>query len=311
METKLATATWSKIGSDVRKKKTIDEVLKSSGLDYNVVKQPLYTGVFNDGVYSNVIKFNDNVATVVEGTSKVLGIVGKNYTVCQNKDAFDFVNYIDDEVTFVRAGQTYSGMVYVIAELPQVEVLGDSFVPNVIFQNGFNGGYTIKAAICPLRIACQNQFNVAFRDASNTVNIRHTSTMNDRLVRGREVFAATASYMKTLSMEAEKYAGIKLSKSKIVDIVEKDLFPTNSDMTPRQIESVTEKRTAFINAYNSEDNLNFRGSAWGAINAMSDFITHSEPTRKTKNWEDKKFMYVTFNQEFLANFIQLVESRAR
>ena len=103
------TATWAGIGSDVTEMKTLDDVLNSAGLNFEVEKRPLYTR--NAG---KLIKIDGTVSTVRKDTGDVLGIVGDKYQVCQNRDAFDFINYIDDDVKFVKAGITYSGLVYVI-----------------------------------------------------------------------------------------------------------------------------------------------------------------------------------------------------
>lgn len=245
------------------------------------------------------------MATVREDTGDVFGIVSNSYEICQNRDAFDFINYIDD-VKFVKAGQTNKGLVYVIAELPEVSILGDSFKPHVIFQNGHNGAYSVKAAICPLRLVCQNQFNLAFASTGNTVVVRHSRTMNDKLIEARETMMNVAEYMKSLNENAEKYAAISFSENNVQSFVEK-LFPISNDASERSKRNIQEKRDALISAYNSDDNQNFRGTLWGVVNAMSDYITHDSPSRTSKNWEENKFAYVTFSPVLTTMFNFLLE----
>ena len=143
--------TWSRIGTDVSKATTLDEVLGIAGLDYNVVKTPIYT--MQDG---KLVEYTDKVATVNELTGETFGIVSPRYEICQNAAAFDFINSVTDEVEFVKAGTTHTGMVYIIAKMRNQNVLGDEFTPYIIFQNSHNGEYTLKATISPLRIVCQN-----------------------------------------------------------------------------------------------------------------------------------------------------------
>ena len=45
----------------------------------------------------------------------------------------------------------------------------------------------------------------------------------------------------------------------------------------------------------ADDNANFRGTAWGVINAYTDFITHKVPTGNSATKDEGKFMTVTFN----------------
>lgn len=292
-------ATWSSIGTDVSEKKNLETVLKEANLDFNVVKMPLFVKNNTD------LTIPGYSAAVVEGTDRVLGIVSDTYKICQNRDAFDFVNYIDEEIEFIRAGQTYSGLVYVIAKLPQVTILGDTFTPNVIFQNGFNGGIAIKAAIVPLRIVCQNQFNLAFKEANSTVVVNHTTNMDGRLKDAREVLRATSSYMNNLNREAESLAIKKISATSVQKVLDK-FFPIREDMTPRQAFQVDDRRSRFLNAYNSDDNRNFKGSAWAMINAYSDYLTHIEPSRKSSNWMENRFMSVSFNPSRVSEFYEYV-----
>lgn len=299
--TETRTATWFNLGENVEGLSSLDDVLKKSKLDYNVIKTPIYTDSQN-----NKLSIDGVNATVIEGTNKVLGIVSSKYEICQNREAFDFVNYIDGDLKFVNAGMTRGGLVYIISELPEVNILGDSFKPHVIFQNGFNGGISIKAAICPLRIVCQNQFNISFKETNNSISIRHTSTMQDKLLQAREVMRDTASYMKTLTEEAEKYANIKLSKKQVSDILN-DFFPIVEQMSDRQKNSIERKKLEFTQAYNCDDNSNFRGTAWGIINAASDFITHYK-SRNTDKYLENRFTYVTFFPA-LDKFVELLLKR--
>lgn len=293
-------ATWYEIGTDVNNCNNLDDVLKRSGLDYTVKKSPLYI--------ENDIVVPGRVATVRESDNHVYGVVGDTYEICQNRDAFDFINYINDDIKFIKAGETLGGLVYIIAELPEVKILGDSFKPHVIFQNGHNGGIAIKAAICPLRIICQNQFNISFRQTENTVTIRHNSTMESKLIDARNVLSTTADYMMTLNQEAEKYAGIKLSPEKVSKIIE-DFFPITENMSVRSVNTIESKRNEFLRAYNADDNYSFRGTVWSMINAASDYISHTAPTRKSDNWQENKFLYVTFNPAFINQFTQFVMDR--
>lgn len=297
----IRTATWKNLGESVSDCSSLESVLKRSGLDFNVVKKPIYTGDNKDIIIPNLS------STIIEGTDHALGIVSNKYQICQNRDAFDFINYMSEDIKFVTAGITTGGLVYIIARLDEVNILGDKFRPHVIFQNGFNGGISIKAAICPLRIVCQNQFNISFKETNNSVSIRHTSTMQDKLVQAREVLRNTADYMKILTKDAEKYANIKLSSEEVSKVIN-DYFPTTDEMSDRQKNTVALKRAKFITAYNEDDNSNFRGTAWGMINAASDYFTHYLSMRNTSKSKENKFMYVTFTP-ILNNFIEMLMQR--
>lgn len=286
------TATWTKVGHDVEDCRNLSMVLRESGLDYGVSKEPVY--ICPEDSDSPII-IPDRYITCRESDGHTYDIVSDKYEIIQNEDAFDFVNYMSDEITFVRAGETASGMVFIIASLPSVDILGDQFTPYVIFRNGFSGKITTSAAICPLRIVCQNQFNFAFKNTENAISIRHVSNAEIKMQEARETLKLSADYMVKVNEIAEGYAGTKLSEFQIKQVLNA-MFPIDKaeDMNPFKRKSLMTAREQFVKAYEAEDNRNFRGTAWGMINAYTDYITHKDPAGKQETRFEGKFVQTTF-----------------
>ena len=303
-------ASWGRIGSDVSHCNNMEQVLRSSGLDYEVEKVPvaLWTGEDVPTPMQSVIA---NRFATVNSNGKVYDVVSDKFEVVQNRDAFDFVNYMGATVEFVKAGETSNGMVYIIGKLPEVDILGDAFTPYVIFRNGFSGKYKITAAICPLRIVCQNQFNVAFREASNTVTIRHVANANAKLEEAREVLKRSADFMEVLKNRAAMLAGTKLSP-RVLENVLNVMFPTEGleDMNALKRNRIVTARDAFIAAYNHDDNTNFRGTAWGIVNAYTDYITHKDASGRAHTRDEGKFVKVTFGTPEVNRIIDVIETVA-
>lgn len=290
-------ATWNKVGTDIRSANSVKEALQISGLDYEVVKAPVYL--------SNGHRIKDQFATKKKGTDEVFGIVGKDYTIVQNEEAFSFVDGIISEgLTFIKAGET-SYMNYIIASLPEQYILDDEFNPYIIFQNSHAGATTLKAAICPLRIICQNQFTMAFRNAENKISLRHSSSIHEKMNEAQHILQFSAEYMNSFNMMATKMAANKIGEEKAIELIDK-YFLVDDNASTRKVNSNEEKKMILLNAYNSEDNQNFRGTVWGLVNAFSDYITHIDPSRKTEKSSVSKFVNVTFNNGLMNNFINMV-----
>ena len=291
-------ATWNKVGTDIREANSVKEALQISGLDYEVVKAPIYL--------SNGHRIKDQFATKKKGTDEVFGIVGKDYTIVQNEEAFSFVDGIISEgLTFVKAGET-SYMNYIIASLPEQYILDDKFKPYIIFQNSHAGATTLKAAICPLRIVCQNQFTMAFRNSENKISLRHSSSIHEKMDEAQHILQFNAEYMDSFNKMANKMAANKIGEEKALEIIDK-YFLVDDNASTRKVNSNEEKKVILLNAYNAEDNQNFRGTQWGLINAFSDYITHVDPARKPNKSNISKSANVTFNNGLMNNFINMVQ----
>lgn len=293
------TTTWHAIGKSVEECKDLEGVLAASGLDYEVVKMPLF---ISDG--TRVPNRFVTTRPDPKGGLHMYDVVSDKFEIIQNRDAFDFVNYMGD-IQFEKAGETAGGMVYIIGKLPEMDILGDTFVPHVIFRNGFSGKVKITAAICPLRIVCQNQFNFAFKNTQNAVTIRHVQNAEQKLEEAREILKLSADYMQELNAMAEHYAGIKLGKRDL-DLLLDQMFPMAGaeQMNAFKRHQLEEQRERFKKAYLADDNSNFRGCAWGLINAYTDFITHKVPQGKPEIRDEGKFMTVTFHPGLMNAILQ-------
>ena len=296
----MRTNTFTDLGTNTLGATTVEEALSMGGLDYEVQKKPIYLA---DGTEIHGYK-----STVRDTDNHIYGIVSDKYNIVQNKDGFGFIDYLKDDIKFEKIGETSGGMIYLIASLAPIKILGDEFKPHLIFINSHNGRFQLQTTICPLRIVCQNQFNIAFRESPNTITIRHSSLAEVRLKEAFHVLKGTADYMKELNIKAEQWATTKVSNQQINQIIE-ELFPIKHDMKDFQIQRLEDSKLSFIQAYKINDNGNFQNTMWGLINAYSDYITHKEPIRKTSTAEENKFITVTFNPSLMMNFIQLVTSK--
>ena len=290
------TTTWHAIGKNVQECKDMEQVLKASGLDYKVEKRPVFMrsefGLPENANWSNI---PNRFVTVRTSDEKPYDVVSDKYEIIQNRDAFDFVNYMGDDLQFEKAGETANGMVYIIGKLPEVNILGDKFIPHVIFRNGFGGKTKITAAITPLRMVCQNQFNFAFKNANNAITIRHVRNAEAKLEEARETLKLCADYMGELNIMAERFAAMKISANQMERVINY-LFPIPEDtrINPMKRKSLEDARTAFTIAHEQEDNRNFKGTAWGLVNAYTDMVTHKEPAGKRDDRFEGKFMNTTF-----------------
>lgn len=293
----MRTSTFATIGTDVSRETNLDGVLKASGLDYNVITEPIFYNADTAG--SSQLVVPNRVLTMREDTRTPIGVVSDTYNVCQNRDAFDFIDAIHDDIKFVKAGETGSHLIYIIAKLNNVKILGDEITPYVIFQNSHTGLGSIKATITPLRIVCQNQFNISFKRSPNTVRIVHSMSMDSKLAQAREMLGDVASYMKEFDEQANELATMHVQDKDAVAAFYRVFKYDPAKMTERQKVTFDDKLMKFLAAYKADDNQNFVGTAWGILNGAADYLTHSTHPRAP---QDSKFVDVSINSTLLSQF---------
>ena len=298
-------ATSTRVGTDVPQQTTVDEILRQANLDYTVIKEPVY---LHDGILVPSRIATIKTRDAVDGRPALrepIGLVSERYEIYQNSDAFKFLEEIPD-IEFVRAGETYNGMVYIIGKLPDLTILNDTFTPYVIFQTSHNGWFSLRATICPLRIVCQNQFAMSFKNMDNTISIRHSSRIDSNIAAAQQLLKDTAIYMQGFTNTAEELALLHITdtdRNKIVDA----FFESTKAITERQKEALDEKKTRLNLCYKDADNANFTGTAWGLVNALTDYETHRE-RKQTERSAETTFSQVTFDAGALTKLLNIIRS---
>lgn len=261
---------------------SVESIMKKAGLDWEVEKQPIYLGGNKE--------IDGKFATVRKDSGQVLGIVGRGYEVVQNIEGFDFINdCLGAGITFTKAGTYNKGeRVFMVGEAPTVQVLGDDVHPSILFKNSHDGSGSIQAMFTPMRVVCENGLMIPIAGHEKGIvkfNISHTKNVKDRLMITERLIKEGNQYIEALQKQAELLAATPFSKEQFdkmsyeLAAVEGD--PLTAKLTRGQEGIITDLEAA----YEEDDVANFKGTAWGALLAASDYDTHKENSRNTGNSE--------------------------
>jgi hypothetical protein len=111
------------------------------------------------------------------------------------------------------------------------------------------------------------------------------TNMEQRKDEAMRTMGAASKYFRDLEVFASVLAGKKVNVTKVLD----KLFPVSREMSKRQINSNNEVKELIKTIFKQKDDLqNFRGSAWGAYQAIADYRSNAEPRRKTATYADSK-----------------------
>lgn len=266
---------------------TMESALKISGLDFEVKKLPLFHGDFEDGYQMSQIP--EFFATVRGDTKQTLGIVGKDYQVLQNKEAFEFLDSLVaiGGAKFVSAGnfKKNGGASYIQMSTEPIKILDDNFDNYILISNGHDGGSSVTVVITPVRAWCRNTALLALKKATSKVSVRHTINMHDNLERAKEVLFASTHYLEALKEVAEELAVKPFSKEAFEKLAKK-LYPVKESASENtQIRNLAQIEQ-LLKAYQEDDLGNFNGSAWKALQAVADAESHPIQFKKMSKMAD-------------------------
>jgi len=277
-------APWHGLGTRVETAICSQEALEKSGLNWTVAQRPIMTSSYKPipGYKANVRQSDD----------RVLGVVTDRYKVVQNHEAFAFTDALLGEgVKYETAGSLQEGKkVWILAKLPEKYIMeGEKIEPYLVFRNTHDGSGSIKVAMTPIRVVCQNTLNLALSHAKRVWATVHVGNIQHKMDEARNTLSLAEDYMTRLGAEFARLNRIRLSDNKITEYVE-ILLPMADNATPIQRKNTLQVRDDLKTRYFEAPDLRTTGkSAYRFINAVSDFTTHAKPLRETANYRENLF----------------------
>ncbi|HRO45883.1 DUF932 domain-containing protein [Agriterribacter sp.] len=280
---------WHGLGQIVKDYPTSAEALKFAGLDYEVTKEDIYTTSYNsDG---QAMDFNKRVkthfATMRPDTGDVLGIVGKDYEIVQNRDAFSFFDAIvgGDGIQYETAGALGKGeRIFITAKLPgYIKVGSDDLIEKYLFLTTSHDGFgSITAAFTPTRIVCNNTLNVALRNCSNRIKIRHTAGAKERLETAHKIMGISSKLTEQMEQIFNQWSKVRVTDPDLKKLIQLAMVPNREVLHDIQDGKDNELSTCFKNicdnAFNyaqsapSQQLATTRGTLFGVYNAVTGYF---------------------------------------
>ena len=297
---------WHGLGTMVQEAPTSEDALRLAGLDWDVNQAPVYT---NDGI--EIPGYNPNVRST---DNKVLGIVSNRYQIVNNKEAFEFTDALIGEtengvVRYETAGSLCGGKrIWLLAKMPTKKVLDDDVEPYMFFSNSHDGTGAIKVGMTPVRIVCANTLAIALNTAKRQWSTKHVGDMQSKLEEAKLCLRMADSYMANLDVEADRLANAKLYREQIEEILD-EMFPADDNTSERKKNNIVQFKNQFWTAYNMPDIQKFEDSAWMAVNAMSDVITHSAPRRNTASYNENRWGKIMDGHIVFDQFVSMVNKK--
>ena len=294
---------WHGLGTIVMEAPASAEALKLAGLDWEVVQEPVYTGC------NEMVK--GYKANVRSSDRRVLGVVSDRYKVVQNTDAFSFTDeLLGKGVKYETAGSLQEGKkVWLLARLPKEYVIaGERISSYLVFSNTHDGSGSVKVAVTPVRVVCNNTLNLALETAKRSFSMIHTGNIHDKIQEAKDTLFMAENYMDNLGIEFEQLRRQKMTDAQVKEYIEL-LLPMEKEPTPIQSKNILKLRRDMEQRYYEAPDLQKVGNnAYRFINAVSDFATHSRPLRMTVNYKENVFARTIDGNPLIDKAYQLVKA---
>ncbi len=286
---------WHGLGQIVQEHPTSAQAMQYAGLDYKVVKTPLFTrglgfSIDTNGemVTGNEIAVPSAFATLRTDNNVVLGVVGNDYQVVQNADAFSFFDSIvggGEGILYETAGALGQGeRIFITAKLPDyIRVGKDDVIEKYLFlTTAHDGSGSITAAFTPVRIVCANTLSAALGNMSHTVRIRHTANAKQRLEDAHKIMGIACKASIGLGEVFNHWAKVRITDTEVKKLIQMAMAPNKeilkslmkgegNDLSTK-FKNTCEDVFAYAMTSDTQQMETTKGTVFGAYNAITGYF---------------------------------------
>ena len=288
---------WHRIGQRVSEEqsKDVEWIKAQPAIAWTCEKRPLFLADGREAATQAVVRSSDG---------RVLGELGRDYTIVQNHEAIDwFAPFVDSGAASVEClGSLREGSrVFVLARMTQdaISVLpGDEVLPYLLLANAHDGSLRLHLGFSAIRVVCANTLQMARTDhRSKLLQLRHTtgikvamSTAQQTVDVARRQFVATAEQFQRLARTGCNENGLRRY---VYLVFRPEQTETGAVATIEESNDIRSRVFSKVLGLFEEGKgtaiPGVRGTLWGAVNAVSEYVQYERGTDEARRLSETWF----------------------
>lgn len=228
-----------------------------------------------------------SVSEWADGSLSQYGVVGSRYGVMQDVDALSTF----DGFRVETLGALYDGRKTFASFAVEREIVldpngvGDKINVYGLAVNSHDGTSPVIWATTPVRVVCQNTLNFAMGSLKNVRKVRHTRTAADRLSEYAATYRASLDYADAFEQMSRDLFAAAFTDSQYANAFN-TLHGDGKGLEGAALTKWENKRGLYMQAWNAAPNAGIKGTAWGAVNALTEANQWGRNIRKGERGED-------------------------
>ena len=292
------TLPWESTGAQLAPRQSIETWTRSAGMDWSICSTPVRYLAETSDTLGELKGFEDQRVLYRSDTLQALSVVSNRYQVVQPREVLEFYRDLTEQSGFEleTAGVLKGGRKFwALARTGKQAAIKSTDVINgyLLLATSCDGSLATTATPTTVRVVCSNTLNIALRDTAGAIKVPHRTSFDAPAVK-RQLGVAVSHWdsfiyrMKILAGrrvkdgEARKYFRKVMVEASHVAPVDGSSMPANAN-SERSLAKVQE---IFDGRGRGAELAAARGTAWGLLNAVTEFVDHDRRARSAEHRMD-------------------------
>ncbi|MEC7119231.1 MAG: DUF932 domain-containing protein [Pseudomonadota bacterium] len=277
---------WHGLGNRLTEKQSIDVWAHEAGMDWKINETPVRFSAQHWSGGEMLNSFADQKVLYRSDTLDALSVVSKSYKVVQPMDILEFYRDLTEQSGFEleTAGVLKGGRkLWALARTGQSLLLKGKDVTNgyVLLATACDGTLATTAQLTSVRVVCNNTLAVALGQGSGAVKVPHSTTFDPIAV--KQQLGLSVSDWELFKSQLTALSGRKVKDSETHKyLVQVFSDPYASKDAPPINERAMNRALELFQGHGRGSRLaSSQGTAFGLLNAVTEFVDHERRARST------------------------------
>lgn len=281
---------WHGLGQSIEKNASIKQIQKAAGLAWTVERRPVLYEISPGATKVDP----DHQVIYRSDTQAVLDVTGKGYVPHQNSEVLEFFQeYLATGEMFIDvAGALNNGkQIWVLAKMSDEFKLagGDRVLGYVLLMNPHQYGKGMIGKMTAIRVVCKNTLLMSLGAEGSSIKIWHTAEFNKaRQDKVKEQLGIASERFDAFTTEAKVLSKVTLVKEDVLKVLAPVFNADPTTVLEEQGRTMQRIIELFDGAAMGAELASAKGTAWGALNAVTQYIDHeygrTQNARLTNAW---------------------------
>jgi len=286
----VGTTPWHELGNALPPKQSIEVWAERAGMQWDIRESPVRYMTETAGTLGSIMSFDEQKVLYRSDTKAPLSVVSGRYQVVQPKAVLEFYRDLTEISGFEleTAGVLKEGKKFwALAKTGKETVLkGNDVVKSyILLATSCDGTLATTATPTTIRVVCNNTLTVALNGASSAIKVPHSTSFDPQAVK-KQLGIAVSQWdsfmyrMRTLSERKIKSHESMNFFLKVMCNSDSQLDPSLGLQNERALKTV---QALYDGKGHGADLASASGTAWGLLNAVTEFVDHERRARNQEN----------------------------
>ncbi len=278
---------WHGLGNQLTPKQPLEVWAKQAGMDWKILESPVCFMTGKAGHLGGIRSYEDHKVLFRSDSKEPLSVVSNRYKVVQPREILEFYRDLTEISGFEleTAGVLKGGRkVWALARTRQsVTFKGDDTTNGyVLLATACDGTLATTAQFTSIRVVCNNTLTIALDGRPSAVKVPHSTTFDPQAVKKQLGICVSTwdEFMYRLKALSERKVKPVEAQNYFLRVFSDDTKPGSIQPSERLMGPAM---ALFDGKGKGADLASSKGTAFGLLNAVTQFVDHERRARSIDN----------------------------